>query len=114
MAVSEQELIEYAAELGRIGVPKQLIKEMVEFRKLNLPKPTPSLYKGLEKFYKSLREEFLLSLVRQCVGKEFRKRFKNSDSAVRHIRVCLQCQAEIINFTEKIKEEVNSISNSPT
>lgn len=105
MAVSEQELLEYAAELGRLRVPKQLIREMVEFKKLDLPRPTPSLYKGLEQYYDFLRESFLLGLVKKCVSKEFSKRSKDTDSAVRHINVCLQCKAEILNFIQRTEQE---------
>lgn len=112
MAVSEQKLIEYAAELGRLGVPKQLIKEMVEIKKLDLPKPTPSLYKGLERHYNFLRENFVLCLVKQCVGKKIGKRFKDADSASRHIKVCLECQAEIINFIQRIEQELSLTRNS--
>ena len=105
MAISEQELIEYAAELGNLGVPKKLIKEMVGIKKLDLPPATPSLYKGLERYYNFLRESFLLGLVKECVGKKIGKRFKNVDSASRHIKVCLECQAEVINFTQRIEQE---------
>jgi len=105
MAVSEQRLIEYAAELGSLGVPKQLIKAMVEIQKLDLPRATPSLYKGLERHYDFLRESFLLGLVKQCVGKKIGKRFKDADSASRHIKVCLECQAEIINFIQRTEQE---------
>lgn len=107
MAISEEKLFEYAAELGRFGVPKSLIIEMVKGKKLDLPRPTPSLYKGLEQYYEFLRESFLVGLVKKCVGKKFGKKFKDANIAARHINVCLQCKAEILNFIQRTEQEFN-------
>lgn len=109
MVVSEQKLREYAAELGRLGLPKKLIEEMVKIAELDLPAPTPSLYGGLERYYDIIRENLLLGLVRCCVGRKIGKRFKDADSASRHVKVCLQCKAEILNFIERIKQEFNLV-----
>lgn len=105
MTVSERELIEYAAELGKIGVPKQLINEMVEIKRLDLPAPTPSLYRGLEQYHEFMREVLLLELVKKCVGRKIGRRFKKVEDASRHINVCLQCKAELINFIKKTEQE---------
>ncbi|OGN01057.1 MAG: hypothetical protein A3I26_02275 [Candidatus Yanofskybacteria bacterium RIFCSPLOWO2_02_FULL_43_10] len=100
----------FREELRELGFPGQLIEEFVRVRGLGLPEPSPHLYRGLEKHFNFLRENLLLSLVKMCVGRRIGKRFKTSEDAARHMKVCLECKAEIINLTERLKQEFGLIA----
>lgn len=103
--MTNNDIEKFRKELRDLGFPKELIQEFVRIKELGLPEPSLNLYHGHERFYGVLREIFLLELVRRCVGKKVGKRFKAVDNAVRHVRVCLECRVEILNFVEKIKQE---------